>query len=368
MDEYWNTFAYASPGVAKLLNTDFTVTIPFTPPIPVPVPLRPVVYLIIAILDSIRLSKAIAGTQTNLLTLLVFIEELLTGQWRQMILTAAGFISPSGVALGVIFKYIVNAWMLVNPALRDTILKDMYKGSKSLFIGFLLWIGSTLPPNVVKAPLQASFDQIQNLVSGLEDKVKEIEEQASTTLAPVGKKLKFKDLKLNTLSRISLQDIQNLQTLAQWKVITCSAEFDDIMKPLTQIPIFRFIIELLGIPTIPTDKFEACGAPPYKSIAEVASEAFTPEIIDTLPTLALPQLPTVPTLPVPQVPTVPNLATPTPPTESVESKSTNVDSTPKKQSGGQRSENSKRRKSKSKSKASKPKSKRLTLRRSSRTR
>jgi hypothetical protein len=244
----------------------------------------------------------------------------------------------------------------------------MYKGSKSLFIGFLLWIGSTLPPNVVKAPLQASFDQIQNLVSGLEDKVKEIEEQASTTLAPVGKKLKFKDLKLNTLSRISLQDIQNLQTLAQWKVITCSAEFDDIMKPLTQIPIFRFIIELLGIPTIPTDKFEACGAPPYKSIAEVASEAFTPEIIDTLPTLALPQLPTVPTLPVPQVPTVPNLATPTPPTESVESKSTNVDSTPKKQSGGQRSENSKRRKSKSKSKASKPKSKRLTLRRSSRTR
>jgi hypothetical protein len=281
MDEYWNTFAYSKPGISKLLNTDVTVVLPFTPPIPVPIPLRPVVSFLIAILDSIRLSSALLGNQSNLLTLVVLLEELLTGQWRQMILTSIGFFSPSGVALGVIFKYIVNAWMLVNPSLRETILKDIYKGTKSAFLGFLLWLGTTLPPNTVKIPLEASFQEIKSMVSGLDEKVKEIEEQASKTLAPLGKKLKFKNLQLDTLRKISLQDIQNLQTLAQWKVITCSSEFDDIIRPLTQNAIFRLIIELLGIPVLPDDKLEMCGAPPYKSISEVASEAFTPEIVDS---------------------------------------------------------------------------------------
>ena len=281
IDEYWNTFAYNAPGVAKLIDRDIIVTIPFTPPIPVPVPLKPIIQFVVVILDSIRLSSALMGSKSQYLTLLIAIEEFLTGQWRQMILTAAGFISPSGVALGVIFKYLVNAWMLVNPTLRDTILKDLYKGSKSLFLGFLLWLASTLPPATVKLPLEEGFRKIRELVSDLDTKVKEIETQASVTLAPVGKKLKFRDLDLDILSKISLQDIQNLQALAQWKLITCSQEFDDILLPLSQNPIFRLILELLGVPVTPKDKFEACGAPPLKSISDVVKESFTPQIVDT---------------------------------------------------------------------------------------
>ena len=120
--------------------------------VPVPVPRKPVVMLLVALIDSFRISAALAGYKNSLLTLLVLFQELVTGQWRQMIMTAVGLISPMGVAVGVVGKYIINAWMLINPTLRDELLRDMYKGSKSFLIGFLLWATSNLPPAVVKIP------------------------------------------------------------------------------------------------------------------------------------------------------------------------------------------------------------------------
>jgi hypothetical protein len=276
MDTFWGRFAQNSPGFSKLLNTDITV-----PYVPFPVPARPLVNFLILLVDSIRLSSGLAGNPSTALSIIVLLEELVTGQWRQMFLTGLAFISPTGMAAGVIMKYIVNAWTLINPELRDQIFKDMLKGTKSLVIGFLLWAASTLPPQMIKDRIEAALAKGRQMVEGIDEKVKQLEEKGSEALKPLGKRIQFTGLNVSPLTRISLHDIQNLQALAQWDLLVCSSEFQSILQPLVKEPILRLVIELFNIPTMPDDVYKLCGPQPYKPIAEKVAIAFEPQIVDT---------------------------------------------------------------------------------------
>jgi hypothetical protein len=276
MDQFWSKFAYNTPGFAKLLNRDIQI-----PYVPVPVPVKPLVNFLIMLIDSIRLSAGLAGFNIHSLTLLVMLEELVTGQWRQMITTGLAFISPSGMAAGVIAKYIVNAWTLINPELRDEIFRDMVKGTKSVFLGFLLWAATNLPPEMVRKQMEAVLSRARGMVEGVDAKVKELEEKGSVALKPLGKKLQFTGVDLSKLTKISIQDIQNLQALAQWDLLVCSSEFQSILQPLIKQPILRLIIELFNIPTVPEATYKLCGPEPFKSVAERVAIAFEPQIVDS---------------------------------------------------------------------------------------
>jgi len=318
MDDFWGKVGQESPGFSKMINSKDVLVYG------VPVPVKPIVLLLITLIDTVRLSFALAGQTNMALTLLVLIEELATGQWRQMILTAAGLISPSGVAIGVIAKYFVNAWMLISPDLRNDLFRDMLKGGKSVLLGFLLWAGTTFTPNTLKAPIEQAILRARGMVEGLDEKVKMLEDKGSEALRPVGKKLQFSGVNLDNLTRISLADIQNIQALARWDLIVCTKEFQEIIDPLMKNPIFRLIIELLNIPTLAEDKYKLCGAEPYKSVADKAVNAFTPQIVDDpdfslAPSAAVPfpsgipltpQMPQTPQTPQkPQMPQIPSLST-----------------------------------------------------------
>jgi hypothetical protein len=279
MDVYWGKFAKESPGISKMLNRD--VMIPTPSGVPLPVPLRPLVSFFTTLIDIIRLAGASLGFKNILFTLFVFIEELITGQWRQMLLTGLGFFSPAGVAIGVIGKFIVNAWMFVNPSLRNDILNSVYKGGKSVIVGFLLWCVSVLPPQMVKNQIENSLNLAKQTVEDLDSSIQKLEDEGNKVLLPVGKRMSIKGLNLDIVKNISLEDIQNLQSLAQWKTLICSKEFNSIMEPLKNIPIFRLIIELLGIPTLPEDKLQVCGPEPYRSIVDIVKDDLTPVITDT---------------------------------------------------------------------------------------
>jgi len=286
MDDYWSNMKHgAFAPVTKFMNTDSEIYVP-TPagvPIPVPIPRRPVIYFLIMLLDSLRLSRALSGHKDIPLTLIVLLEELVTGQWRQMLLTAAGFISPSGVAIGVLGKFIVNAWVLINPNIRTSLVKDMYKGSKSLFIGFILWCFSVLPPEFVKNQLKAKIDEARALVATFDDKIKMLEEKGSIPLKPSGKRIEFKAISLDNLKRITMEDIQNIQSLAQWPMLICTKEYQDIQGPLEKDPFFRIIFELLNIPVIADDKFEVCRSNQFKPIEQVIAEGLeNPAIVDDI--------------------------------------------------------------------------------------
>jgi len=278
MDDYWSNMKHGTfAPVTKFMNTDSEIYMP-TPAgfLPVPVPRRPIIYFLIMLLDSIRLSRALSGHKDISLTLVVLLEELVTGQWRQMLLTAAGFISPSGVAIGVIGKYMVNAWVLINPTIRTSLVKDMFKGSKSLLIGFILWCVSVLPPESVRNMLKARIDEARAMVATFDEKITALEEQGSVSLKPLGKKIEFKAISLDNLTRITMEDIQNLQALAQWPMLICTKEYQDIQGPLEKDPFFRIMFELLNIPVLPDDKFEVCRSNQYKPIQEVIAEGLDP--------------------------------------------------------------------------------------------
>lgn len=301
MDEFWNRVAYETPGALRMMNRDVQVPVPGVGPVPVSV--KAISFFLTTLIDSIRLSSGLAGQSSAGLTLLMILQEALTGQWRQMILSAAGLISPTGMAIGVVFKYVVNAWMLIAPDLRSQILRDSYRGTKSVLIGFLLWAFNTFPPNVVKVPIAASLKAITDKIQGVEDQVQSLEDQASEALKPVGKRVKFRGLNLSTLSKISLDDIQNLQALARWDLLTCTQEFTTIVEEVKKEPILRFLMELVGVPTLAEDKFQVCQqSEPYPSIAEKIGKAMEVSV-ENDPSFELPSIPGMPSIP--SMPSIP---------------------------------------------------------------
>lgn len=289
VDDFWSEFRKKDRyGIQKFLNTDRIVTIPKIekPPFPaigpfdVPVNVKPIVQLLSTFIDSIRLSAGLTGNSSTALTILLLLEELLTGQWRQALLTALGFLSPSGMAVGVIFKYLVNAWVLLNPDVRNELFKAHLRGAKSLAIGFLLWLATILPPNVILQPVEAVFANLRQKIEGFEEKVQKLENEGSKPLAPMKKRLKLSGIQFDTLKKISIHDIQNLQALATWDVLLCSAEFQDILTPIKAEPILRLVVELFNIPTTDDDTYKHCGPAPYKPIAEKVANSLKGQVVD----------------------------------------------------------------------------------------
>jgi hypothetical protein len=244
------------------------------------IPFQPVLYLLLALLDSFRISRALVGHKDVPLTILVLLEEIISGQWRQALLTSVGLISPSGVAVGTIAKYFVNAWILINPTMRTEIVKIGFKGTKSMLLGFILWCASILPPEFIRKRMEESVDKAIGLVEDMETKILNITEEGNKVLNPQGKHLIFRGLQsLKEISKISMDSLQNLQELAQWPMLTCSQEFREIIEGLTKDPLFRLIIELANIPITKEDTYEVCRKTSgFLPLTELVQAEMTPQI------------------------------------------------------------------------------------------
>ena len=181
MDEYWKKMESdpkAFGPIKKVLNTN-PITTPLPPPFTViPVSLRLVTRLLVTVLDLIRLGMARSGKTSVPLTLIVFLEELVTGQWRLMILTAASlFITPSGVASTIMIKYLVMAWLTFGTDAEKTrLIKDVFKGSKSTIVNLIVYAYVLLTPTAIKARMfsmpgdEVSYDVIQGKLLLLDSK------------------------------------------------------------------------------------------------------------------------------------------------------------------------------------------------------
>jgi len=246
-DTFWDGLASAGPYKAWLDSEDFKVPkTPFTPEFPLPK--RAVATLLVTLLDSIRLSYGIAGQKSSLLTFISMIEEALSGQWRQMIMTSLGFFSPSGMAMGVIGKYLANAFDLMEDRQREETLDTVYRTSKSLIVGFVLWGVSVLPPETVRKKISDLLETFNGKVKGMSEKIKLLEDTASVSLKPLGKRAKFTSIDLSKY-KFTLQDLKNIQILAKWPVIICTNEFQDLIRPMLQEPGTRIALELMDIPS-----------------------------------------------------------------------------------------------------------------------
>ena len=243
------------------------------------IPFQPVLYFLLTLLDCLRVSRALVGHKDTPLTILVLLEEIISGQWRQALLTSVGLISPSGVAVGTIAKYFVNVWILINPSLRTEIVEIVFKGTKSAIVGFFIWCISVLPPAIIKNRMQESLTGVTDMFEKLKGKLEDMKGKANEKLQPLGKELTFKGFdKLNILAKLTIENLQNLQELAQWPVITCSSEFRAIVDELRSDPLFFFIMEMMNVPLSPKDTLKACN---MVSNFPSLSKSIEPVVVDS---------------------------------------------------------------------------------------
>jgi hypothetical protein len=167
-------------GLVKLIHSD--IPIPPNPitPLGINIPLAPFFMGLMALIDLFRYNRARLGNKNMLLTLLVFIEEILTEQWHQALLTSLGFFSATGVSMGIIAKYILNVFLLAQPAQeRGKFVQASVTMGKSFITGTLAWVLETFTSQSIKDKLimyadpgnAFSFIDIHNK---LKDKASEI--------------------------------------------------------------------------------------------------------------------------------------------------------------------------------------------------
>jgi hypothetical protein len=261
-DNYWKKMESdpkAFGPIKKILNTN-PITTPLPPPFTViPVSVRLVARLLVTVLDLIRLGMARSGKTSVPLTLIVFLEELVTGQWRLMLLTAASlFITPSGVASTIMIKYLIMAWLTFGTDAEKTrLIKNVFKGSKSTIVNLIIYAYVLLTPTEIKGRM---FEMPGN--------------------------------------EVSYDVIQSKLLLLDSKQLICSPAAMDLVKELKSDPFLGLASELLNIPAV--DKLEkVCGntraitVPSFSEAEDIVSnldDLDTPPPLPPRPSLtAIPQ-------------------------------------------------------------------------------
>jgi hypothetical protein len=126
--------------------------------------------------------------------------------------------------------------------------------------------------------MQESLMSVTDMFEKLKENLEDMKGKANEKLKPLGKELVFKGFdKLNILAKLTIENLQNLQELAQWPVITCSSEFRAIVDELRTDPLFFFIMEMMNVPLAPNDVMKACSmASNFPSL----SQSITPVVMD----------------------------------------------------------------------------------------
>ncbi len=196
------------------------------------------------------------------------IYELSLGNWRQAIFSFMGYFGQSIARISSIGKIVLQAWLMIDPSISGKLSKYAYKGVKSMFITFWLWLFQIFSPDFIWIPIGKFLDGVNNLVEQGQGGISSLEEGFTKTLQSMG--YEGYTVHLPTLEeiagmpdgapplRFSFDDLQNLQTLITMPFFLCSKEGQTIIGALAKTPA-RLVLELLNIPTLPEDIADMCG-------------------------------------------------------------------------------------------------------------
>jgi len=283
-DEQWRSIA-DSLGVVKAVESqDYkgVVVIPMAPPIPVPYYIlgKTIFPFLVTLLDTIRLALGNPALDLPMvrmsLSVVLVIIDLLRGDWQTALLSSFGIFSPTGVLLGILGKLIRNAWLFIAPDIQRQLRDDIYRSSKSMIIGFLLWSFSIFSPDAIRLAVNQSFEKLKEIVEKFNQKSAEAESKVQQVATSAGVKVTFPKIPLTIVP--SMDDIQNLQVIARVPEIYCSPEIQQIIQPILLVPPLRLVIELLNIPTVPEMVKEQCKGVDTSSLSKAIVEKATPEV------------------------------------------------------------------------------------------
>lgn len=287
MDQYdtqWRSISDQLGVVRAVESQDYkgTVIIPMVPPIPVPYYIlgKTIFPFLVTILDMIRLALGnplldYPMIRITLSIVLTFID-LIRGDWQTALLSSLGILGTGGVVFGILGKLVRNAWLFISPDLQRQLRDDVYKSSKSMVVGFLLWSFSTFSPDVIRITVQKSFDKLKEIVEKFNEKSSEAEAKVSQVAAQAGVKVSFPKIPLTMVP--SMDDIQNLQIIARVPEVYCAPEIQQILQPILLVPPLRLIVELLNIPTVPEMVEKECKGIDTSSLSKAIVDKATPQV------------------------------------------------------------------------------------------
>ena len=293
-DEQWRSIS-SSLGIVKAVEAqDYkgTLIIPMTPPIPVPYYIlgKTIFPFITTLLDTLRLALGNPLIDFFMirvsLSIVLAIIDLLRGDWQTALLTSLGILSPTGVVIGIMGKFVRNAWLFIAPDIQRQLRDDIYRSSKSMTVGFLLWAFSIFSPDAIRLLVNQSFEKLRQIVENFNQKSAEVEAQVQQVASSAGVKVTFPKIPLTVIP--TMDDIQNLQTIARVPEIYCSPEIQQIIQPILLVPPLRLVLELLNIPTVPEMVAEQCKGVDTSSLSKAIVDKVTPDV-EVIPGSALNQ-------------------------------------------------------------------------------
>jgi len=242
------------------------------------IPPRTIPVLIGSFVEAIRLIFSLGPMSNELtrkiLSIVMAVIDLVQGEWKNSILSFAGYYGQYPLIAGVIGKVFLNVFSLVAPDIQDRLIFDIYRSGKSMFIGGFLWMFSTFAPASVRLIVKTQLDIIKDKVIKVNGDIQKTEDKMQEAAGESGLKVDLN--KIPETFIVSFDDIQNLQSIARQPTFMCSKEFQAAIKPLLIIVPARLFLEMLSIPTDPETLDMECGQLKGLTLEKTVEAALTP--------------------------------------------------------------------------------------------
>lgn len=258
-------------GIIKLQNTFHGI--PLEPiGIPYEIPTRLLFILLQGILEVLRLISAFGFPGTGIFRIvgsfLGGLIELFKGDWKSALFTFMGVVGNNMMMMGFFGKIVVKVLSLMSNSSRDELVYAAYRGSKSLLIGFVLFIISTFASFDIKMLIEQNLEKLGEMLGQIQE---QIDTMTVGAQGAVGQCFTVEGLKLwpppekegieptNAASSepaprysskgLDFDHLIRLQDLFNIPAFFCNQTIRGFVDAMKFVPPARIILELMGIPT-----------------------------------------------------------------------------------------------------------------------
>ncbi len=257
-------------GIIKLQNTFHGI--PLEPiGIPYEVPTRLLFILLQGVLEVMRLISLFgfpgAGIFRVVGSFLGGLIELFKGDWKSALFTFMGIAGTGMLTMGLFGKIIVKVMSFMSNSSRDEIIYSAYRGSKSLLIGFILFLISTFASFDIKMLIENNLESLGKMLGQIQEQIDKATELAA---AEAGECFTVEGLKLwppeeredtqalpksdepaprYSSKGLDFDHLIRIQDLFNIPAFFCNATIRDFIEKMKFVPPARIVLELIGIPT-----------------------------------------------------------------------------------------------------------------------
>lgn len=192
----------------------------------------------------------------KILSIVLGIFDVSRGEWRDGILSLLGIFGTDIMFAGMIGKTSRWVYSFISPDIQNKLESDVWAATKSMIIGYWIWLASIVSPDFVRRVINKMIDDAKMTIEQINNKIGNLESVAQESAKSIGYSVKFPRVPLDKIP--SFDDIQNLQTLLHQPQLYCSAQFKPNLELVRTIPVLQIVFELLNIPITPDAIEEAC--------------------------------------------------------------------------------------------------------------